>query len=121
MGAVKNILFIMCDQLRADYPSCEGQPTPETPHLDALTARGVRFGRAFCQSPVYGPSHASLRAEMHERPLIKLCNNRRKSPISSEKVARSTDSSEKYGYRIGVCLRSATSRLEIPPIRIHMG
>ena len=37
--AVKNILFIMCDQLRWDYLSCYGHPHLHTPHIDALAAR----------------------------------------------------------------------------------
>ena len=57
--AVKNILFIMCDQLRWDYLSCYGHPHLHTPHIDALAARGVRFDQAFVQSPVCGPSRMS--------------------------------------------------------------
>lgn len=60
MGKVRNFLFIMCDQLRADYLSCYGHPSLETPHIDALAARGVKFERAYCQSPVCGPSRASF-------------------------------------------------------------
>ena len=39
----KNILFIMCDQLRWDYLSCAGHPTLATPNIDALAGKGVRF------------------------------------------------------------------------------
>ena len=60
MAKVRNILFIMCDQLRADYLGCEGHPHVETPHIDALAERGVRFTRAYCQSPVCGPSRMSF-------------------------------------------------------------
>ena len=60
MGTVWNLLFIMCDQLRADYLSCNGYPTLTTPHIDALAARGVNFTRAYCQSPVCGPSRMSF-------------------------------------------------------------
>ena len=60
MGTVRNFLFIMCDQLRADYLSCNGHPTLDTPHIDALAARGVNFTRAYCQSPVCGPSRMSF-------------------------------------------------------------
>lgn len=60
MGTVRNILFIMCDQLRADYLSCNGHPTLETPNIDALAARGVNFTRTYCQSPVCGPSRMSF-------------------------------------------------------------
>ncbi|WP_423458659.1 sulfatase-like hydrolase/transferase [Ottowia sp. VDI28] len=59
MGQVKNILFIMCDQLRADHLSCYGHPKLHTPNLDALAARGVVFDRAYVQSPVCGPSRMS--------------------------------------------------------------
>jgi arylsulfatase A-like enzyme len=54
-----NILFIMCDQLRADYLSCYGHPYLQTPNIDRLAARGVRFTRAYVQSPLCGPSRAS--------------------------------------------------------------
>ena len=60
MSRVKNILFIMCDQLRADYLSCYGHKTLSTPNIDALASRGVRFDRAYCQSPNCGPSRASF-------------------------------------------------------------
>ena len=52
----RNILFIMCDQLRADYLSCYGHPHLHTPNIDALAARGVRFDQAFVQSTICGPS-----------------------------------------------------------------
>jgi arylsulfatase A-like enzyme len=52
----RNILWIMCDQLRFDYLGCAGHPTLRTPNIDALAARGVRFTRAYVQSPVCGPS-----------------------------------------------------------------
>ena len=56
----KNILFIMCDQLRWDYLSCAGHPRLATPNIDALAARGVRFTRAYVQSPVCGASRMSF-------------------------------------------------------------
>ncbi len=60
MAPIRNILFVMCDQLRADYLSCYGHPRLHTPHIDALAARGVRFDRAYCQSPICGPSRMSF-------------------------------------------------------------
>ncbi|MEE9376298.1 MAG: sulfatase-like hydrolase/transferase [Rhizobiaceae bacterium] len=58
--SVKNILFIMCDQLRFDYLSCAGHDTLQTPHIDGLAARGVRFTKAYVQSPVCGSSRMSF-------------------------------------------------------------
>lgn len=58
-GKVRNILFVMCDQLRWDYLSCYGHPTLQTPNIDAIAAMGVRFDRAYVQSPVCGPSRNS--------------------------------------------------------------
>ena len=57
---VRNILFIMADQLRADYLSCYGHPHLQTPAIDSLAAKGLRFSRAFVQAPVCGPSRMSF-------------------------------------------------------------
>ncbi len=57
--SLRNILWIMCDQLRFDYLSCYGHPHLRTPNIDALAARGTRFSRAYVQSPVCGPSRMS--------------------------------------------------------------
>lgn len=54
--ATKNILWVMCDQLRYDYLGCTGHPTIRTPNIDALARRGIAFSRAYVQSPICGPS-----------------------------------------------------------------
>jgi arylsulfatase A-like enzyme len=56
---VRNILFIMADQLRRDHLSCYGARHLDTPNLDALAADGVRFERAYVQGPVCGVSRMS--------------------------------------------------------------
>ncbi len=60
MPQARNVLFIMCDQLRVDYLSCYGAKHIHTPHIDALAARGTRFDAAFTNAPVCGPSRMSL-------------------------------------------------------------
>ena len=60
MSQVKNVLFIMADQLRRDHLSCYGHPHLKTPTIDALAKRGVRFTQALTSSPVCGPARMSL-------------------------------------------------------------
>jgi arylsulfatase A-like enzyme len=56
----RNVLFIMCDQLRWDHLACAGHPHIRTPNLDALAARGTRFTQAYVQSGICGPSRMSF-------------------------------------------------------------
>lgn len=64
---VKNILFLMIDQLRWDYLSCYGKSPMQTPHIDALAARGVRFTCAYAQGTSCGNSRASFYTGRHVR------------------------------------------------------
>ncbi|HGG06246.1 MAG TPA: phosphonate monoester hydrolase [Aliiroseovarius sp.] len=49
----------MFDQLRFDYLSCAGHPHLQTPNIDRLAEKGVRFTRAYVQSPICGASRMS--------------------------------------------------------------
>ena len=55
-----NILFVMYDQLRFDYLSCAGHPHLHTPNFDRVAAMGVRFTKAYVQSPICGSSRMSF-------------------------------------------------------------
>ncbi|MEM9843319.1 MAG: sulfatase-like hydrolase/transferase [Pseudomonadota bacterium] len=60
MSGKRNLLFIMCDQLRWDYLSCAGHKTLHTPNIDSIADRGVRFTNTYVQSPICGPSRMSI-------------------------------------------------------------
>ena len=54
------MLFILSDQHSRDNTGCYGHPLVQTPHLDALAARGTRFSRAYTNCPICVPARASL-------------------------------------------------------------
>ena len=55
-----NLIFLMPDQLRADFLACYGAAFIETPHIDALAAQGVRYLRAYSTHPICVPARAAL-------------------------------------------------------------
>ena len=74
-----NVLLIMTDQQWAGAMSCAGNADLETPNMDRLAARGVRFGNAYCAMPLSGPSRAAMFTgympsrtgmDVNEKPLV---------------------------------------------------
>ncbi len=55
-----NFLIVMPDQQRADCLGCFGNPNIQTPNIDALAKRGVKFENAYVNHPVCGPSRVNL-------------------------------------------------------------
>ena len=58
--AVKNVLFIISDDLRTNTLGCYGNTVCSTPNIDRLASESVVFERAYCQGTVCGPSRQSL-------------------------------------------------------------
>jgi choline-sulfatase len=56
----KNLLFIMSDEHSRRVLGSYGHSMIQTPNLDRLAARGVRFTDAYCNSPICVPSRASF-------------------------------------------------------------
>jgi arylsulfatase A-like enzyme len=60
-----NIIFILCDDLGYGDLGCYGQKYIQTPRLDTMAARGIRFTQAYAGSPVSAPSRATLMTGQH--------------------------------------------------------
>ena len=60
-----NLLFIMADQLRPDFLGCYGADFVETPNIDSLAERGIRYNRAYTAHPACVPARAALLTGMN--------------------------------------------------------
>ena len=59
-----NVLLLIVDDLKPVL-GCYGDKTAQTPHLDALAARGMRFDAAYCNEAVCAPSRFNLMLGSH--------------------------------------------------------
>ena len=59
-GKIRNVLFIISDDLRSSVLGCYGDRLCKTPNLDKLSREGMLFERAYCQGTSCGPSRRSL-------------------------------------------------------------
>ena len=67
-----NILWIQCDEIRADALSCyHDNPwgRPDTPSVQRVADRGIVFANAFCPSPVCMPSRGCELTSQHATTL----------------------------------------------------
>ncbi|MBE0656027.1 MAG: arylsulfatase [Bacteroidales bacterium] len=60
-----NIIFILADDLSYRDLSCYGQQVYQTPNLDALAEKGLRFTQAYSAAPECAPSRGCLMTGLH--------------------------------------------------------
>ena len=60
MASGRNILLIAADEFARHAMGCAGHPAVQTPNLDRLAARGVRFAQAYTNSPICVPARAAM-------------------------------------------------------------
>ncbi len=94
-----NLLFILVDDQRHDELGCAGDQYIQTPHIDALAERGVRFKNMFVTTSICAASRASILTGLTERTHGYTFG---KPAVSSENVATSYPVLLKEaGYRTG--------------------
>jgi arylsulfatase A-like enzyme len=55
-----NIIFILADDLGMNTLPAYGNTFMETPHIDQLAAKGMKFTRAYANCPTCKPSRAAI-------------------------------------------------------------
>ena len=78
-----NVLFIICDQLRADYLGFAGHPVVQTPNIDRIAARSVVFDRAYVANPVCMPNRSTIMTGRMPSAHGVIFNDRSLSPIAN--------------------------------------
>lgn len=56
----KNLVLIMCDQLRKDFLGCYGNEYVNTPNIDSLAAHSTVFDHCYVNNPICMPSRISI-------------------------------------------------------------
>jgi len=65
MGEPRNVLVILCDQLRADFLSPYGGPEEVSPNLAHLAAEAAVFDKAYSVKPLCAPARMTMLTGMH--------------------------------------------------------
>ena len=65
MANPRNVLLILCDQLRADFLGVYGNTNGVTPNLDRLAESGMVFDRAYSVMPVCTPARMTMLTGRH--------------------------------------------------------
>ncbi|MBS3761779.1 MAG: sulfatase-like hydrolase/transferase [Planctomycetes bacterium] len=92
-----NILFLHTDQHRFDYMGCAGADFLNTPNLDRLAERGIRFNNCMTNSPLCAPARIGLATGMQPARVGSLGNDSFVPPDMTTYYMRLRDA----GYRVG--------------------
>lgn len=92
----RNVLFILADDLNTRLATY-GDPVVQTPNIDLLAAKGVRFNRAFSQYPMCNASRTSLLSGLYPETTRVFSNADRLAPELRE-ITLLPEYFRHYGY-----------------------
>lgn len=94
-----NFLFLLPDQWRPDWLPGNPKIPINLPHIQALAARGMRFHKVLCASPLCAPSRACL-ATGREYKNANVASNQVDFPLEQKTYYQSL---QKAGYHTMAC------------------
>jgi len=94
-----NFLFLLPDQWRPDWLPGNPKIPIKLPHIQALAARGMRFHKVLCASPLCAPSRACL-ATGREYKNANVASNQFDFPLDQKTYYQSL---QKAGYHTMAC------------------
>ncbi len=86
-----NVLFIICDQLRADHLGFAGNAIVRTPNIDSIAERGTVFDRAYVNNPVCMPNRSTIMTGRMASAHGVIFNDRSLDPLDTTFVSRLRD------------------------------
>ena len=93
-----NILLLMSDNHSWSHLGCYGDPVVQTPHIDRMAEKGVRFTHAFCASPSCAPARAGL---LSGQDIWRLEEGANLWGVFPDEFPVYTDMLEASGYHVG--------------------
>ncbi len=111
-----NVLFIICDQLRADHLGFAGNTVVRTPNIDRLAGRSVVFERAYVANGLCMPNRSSIMTGQMPSSHGAIFNDRSLDPANNTFVRRLREA----GYATSLVGKShfqhGTSRETVRPL-----
>src|SRR5437870_5916978 len=113
-----NVLLVIADDLN-DSLGCFGNTVVQSPNIDRMASRGVRFERAYCQYPVCNPSRTSLLTGLRPEKTGVMTNGTHPTPDSHDPPLLPTflRDSGYFSARVGKIYHDSKRILDGKPLR----
>ncbi|AST57110.1 uncharacterized protein Thert_00995 [Thermoanaerobacterium thermosaccharolyticum] len=101
MKCFPNIIYFFCDELRADALNCYNPGRGlQTPNIDFIAERGIRYDSCYCNSPVCVPSRASILTGLYPKDMGVYHNEAAYPPFKLHEQYETIPSIlRRYGYK----------------------